>query len=55
MTTTSTINSHARRPVMTVVLTALLACAAPTAALAVPPGPNAATAGAGVDHPAGPC
>jgi hypothetical protein len=55
MTTTNLINAHVRRAVMAVALTALVACAATPAALAVPPGPNAATAGASFGHPAGPC
>jgi hypothetical protein len=53
MTTTSLINAHGRRAVMAVVLTTSLACAATPVALAVPPGPNAATAGASVGEPAG--
>jgi hypothetical protein len=49
MTTTSKIDEQVRRAVMKVVL----ARGAPAAALAVPPGPNAASARASVGEPAG--
>jgi hypothetical protein len=55
MTTTSLINAHVPRAVMAVMLTALLGCAAPMMALAIPPGPNTASAGASVGYPPGPC
>ena len=55
MTTTNLINAHVRRAVMAVALTALLVCAAAPAALAIPPGPNAVTAGSSSGHPAAPC
>jgi hypothetical protein len=55
MTTTSEIDAHIRRAAVTIVLTAVLGCAAPTAAFAVTPGPNTGSAGASLSYPAGPC